>query len=129
MKRILITGGTGFIGRALAKRLVAHHQVVLYDNGHRPMLQNSTLLAHPHLTVIHGDVLDAEGVRRAVRGCHAVVHLAAIAGVDTVLKMPVTTMHVNMLGTYHVLEAARQQSGALLEEHTLMNERLCHAAI
>ena len=41
-------------------------------------------------------------------GCDLVVHLAAIAGVDTVLRMPVTTMQVNIIGTYNVLEAARE---------------------
>ena len=44
-------------------------------------------------------------------GCDYVVHLAAIAGVDTVLRMPVTTMQVNIIGTYNVLEAARQTPG------------------
>ena len=44
-----------------------------------------------------------------MRGCHIVVHLAAIAGVDTVLKMPTTTMKVNLIGTYNVLEAALQE--------------------
>jgi nucleoside-diphosphate-sugar epimerase len=52
-------------------------------------------------------VLDPEAVRQAVDGCDYVVHLAAIAGVDTVLRMPVTTMEVNILGTFNVLQAAR----------------------
>ena len=43
-----------------------------------------------------------------MRRCDLVVHLAAIAGVDTVLQMPVTTMQVNIIGTYNVLEAARE---------------------
>jgi nucleoside-diphosphate-sugar epimerase len=46
-----------------------------------------------------------------MQGCQIVVHLAAIAGVDTVLKMPVTTMKVNIIGTYNVLEAALQEPG------------------
>jgi nucleoside-diphosphate-sugar epimerase len=44
-------------------------------------------------------------------GCQLVVHLAAIAGVDTVLKMPVTTMRVSLIGTYNVLEAALARGG------------------
>jgi UDP-glucose 4-epimerase len=109
-KRIFLTGGAGFIGAALARRLVDHNQVVVYDNGHRNSL-GEDLLSHPHLDVIWGDVLDAEGVREAIRGCQIVVHLAAIAGVDTVLEMPVTTMRVNIIGTYNVLEAALQEQG------------------
>ncbi len=110
-KRILLTGGAGFIGTALTRLVVDHNQVVVYDNGHRNSLKDSELLGHPNLHVIHGDVLDAEGVRKAMQGCHLVVHLAAIAGVDTVLKMPVTTMKVSIIGTYNVLEAAMQESG------------------
>lgn len=110
-KRILLTGGAGFIGTALTRLVVDHNQVVVYDNGHRNSLKDSELLGHPNLHVIHGDVLDAEGVRKAMQGCHLVVHLAAIAGVDTVLKIPVTTMKVSLIGTYNVLEAAMQESG------------------
>ena len=107
----MLTGGAGFIGTALTRLVVDHNQVVVYDNGHRNSLKDSELLGHPNLHVIHGDVLDAEGVRKAMQGCHLVVHLAAIAGVDTVLKMPVTTMKVSLIGTYNVLEAAMQESG------------------
>jgi nucleoside-diphosphate-sugar epimerase len=44
-------------------------------------------------------------------GCEAIIHLAAIAGVDTVLRMPVSTMRVNILGTFNVLEAALEAGG------------------
>lgn len=110
-KRILLTGGAGFIGTALARRLLDGNEVVVFDNGHRNALQDSGLSSHPNLRLIRGDVRDAAAVREAVRGCRLIVHLAAIAGVDTVLRMPVTTMQVSLLGTHHVLEAARQEPG------------------
>src|SRR5579883_426081 len=110
-KRILLTGGAGFIGTALTRRLVADHEVVILDNCHRNALRASGLLAHANVRMIEGDVLDLDAMRDAVAGCSAVVHLAAIAGVDTVLKMPVATMKVNILGTYHALEAAVQAGG------------------
>jgi len=110
-RRILLTGGAGFIGTALARRLLEQNQVVVFDNGHRDSLGGSGLTGHPRLQVVVGDVLDAQAVRQAIEGCQIVVHLAAIAGVDTVLKMPVTTMKVNLLGTYHVLEAAVAAGG------------------
>jgi nucleoside-diphosphate-sugar epimerase len=105
-KRILLTGGAGFIGTTLARRLVEHNDVVVFDNGHRNAMAGSGLLGHPRLTFIKGDVLDFEAVSAAMRGCQMVVHLAAIAGVDTVLRMPVVTMKVGIIGTYNVLEAA-----------------------
>ena len=105
-RAVLLTGGGGFIGSTLARRLLPDNRVVVFDNGTRDALSGTDLVGHPRLRVIRGDVLDAEAVREAMRGCAMVVHLAAIAGVDTVLKMPVTTMKVSMIGTFNVLEAA-----------------------
>jgi nucleoside-diphosphate-sugar epimerase len=65
------------------------------------------LEGHKNVTFIRGDVLDYESVRKSMAGCHMVIHLAAIAGVDDVFNHPVLTMKVNLLGTYNVLEAAR----------------------
>jgi len=110
-KQILLTGGAGFIGTALATRLVEHNRIVVFDNGHRNSIRDTPLLSHPNLRYIDGDVLDAPAVRKAIEGCTLVVHLAAIAGVDTVLTMPVHTMKVSLIGTYHVLEAALATRG------------------
>jgi nucleoside-diphosphate-sugar epimerase len=110
-KRVLLTGGGGFIGTALARRLLEHNQVVIYDNGYRDSLSGNSLAGHAGLTVIRGDVLDPAALAVAFAGCNMVVHLAAIAGVDTVLRMPVTTMKVNLFGTYNVLEAAIAAGG------------------
>jgi len=111
--RILLTGGGGFIGTSLARRLLESNDVVVFDNGHRDAMKGSRLLGHPRLRVIQGDVLDAAALREAMKGCRMVVHLAAIAGVDTVLKMPVTTMKVSLIGTYNALEAAVAETGVL----------------
>lgn len=102
-KRIFITGGSGFIGTALARRLIDHNEVVVYDNQYRGV---SDLLTHPNLRVIEGDVLDAKRLTESMAGANMVVHLASIAGVDTVVRMPVMTMKVALLGTMNVLDAA-----------------------
>jgi nucleoside-diphosphate-sugar epimerase len=57
-KRILITGGAGFIGSHLVERLLDANDVVVYDNLHRNALQFAHLDAHPRLHFIKGDVLD-----------------------------------------------------------------------
>jgi UDP-glucose 4-epimerase len=106
-KRILITGGAGFIGTTLARQLVDANDVVAVDNLHRDALSGTDLADHPRFTFHRGDVLDAELMRELARGVTHVVHCAAIAGVDTVLESPVRTMRVNMIGTYNVLEAAQ----------------------
>jgi UDP-glucose 4-epimerase len=105
-KRILITGGAGFIGTTLARRLVGANEIVALDNLHRDALSGTELTEHPSFTFRQGDVLDAELVTELARGATHIVHCAAIAGVDTVLESPVRTMRVNMIGTYNVLEAA-----------------------
>jgi nucleoside-diphosphate-sugar epimerase len=95
----------------LTRRLLDRNEVVVYDTKHRDALGQSGLEGHPGLRVVTGDVLDAAGVRDVISGCQVVIHLAAIAGVDTVLRMPVTTMRVNLIGTYNVLEAALATGG------------------
>jgi nucleoside-diphosphate-sugar epimerase len=104
--RLFITGGGGFIGSTLCSRLIDDNEIVIYDNGRRDALQHTDLAKHKNLTLVRGDVLDYESVRKHMQGCQMVVHLAAIAGVDDVFNHPVLTMKVNMIGTYNVLEAA-----------------------
>jgi nucleoside-diphosphate-sugar epimerase len=110
-RRILLTGGAGFIGSHLTERLAEHNEVVILDTLRRNALAPAGLDKHPRVTVQVGDVLDAAAVKKAVAGCDAVVHMASIAGVDTVLKNPVLTMRVSMLGTMNVLEAAAEAGG------------------
>jgi UDP-glucose 4-epimerase len=102
----VLTGGAGFIGTTLTRRLIDENEIVVLDNLHRDALAGTDLSGHPNLTFVQGDVLDADAVRDTMRGATHVVHLAAIAGVDTVLESPVRTMRVNLIGTYNVLEAA-----------------------
>jgi nucleoside-diphosphate-sugar epimerase len=105
-KRIFITGGAGFIGSTIIGRLVDHNEIIVYDNLSRNSLKVSPFRNHRNLTVIEGDILDAEKLSRVMGGCQIVLHLAAIAGIDTVVKSPINTMKVNILGTLNVLDAA-----------------------
>jgi len=105
-KRIVVTGGAGFIGTTLARRLVDENEIVAVDNLHRDTLGGTDLNQHPNFRFVQGDVLDAELLAEVVRGATHLVHAAAIAGVDTVIESPVRTMRVNLIGTYNALEAA-----------------------
>jgi UDP-glucose 4-epimerase len=110
-RRLLLTGGAGFIGSHITERLAAENEIVILDTLRRNALAPVGLDKHPHVKVIVGDVTDAAAVTEAMRGCDGVIHLASIAGVDTVLKNPVLTMRVSMLGTMNVLEAAVAAGG------------------
>ena len=105
-KRILITGGAGFIATTLARELVDRNEIVAVDNLHRNALAGTELAAHPNFTLHHADVLDSERLKELARGATHFVHCAAIAGVETVLESPVRVMRVNVIGTYNALEAA-----------------------
>jgi nucleoside-diphosphate-sugar epimerase len=105
-KRILMTGGAGFIATTLARLLVDANEIVAVDNLHRDALSGTDLTEHANFEFRQGDVLDAELMVEVARGATHIVHCAAIAGVDTVLESPVRTMRVNLIGTYNVLEAA-----------------------
>jgi UDP-glucose 4-epimerase len=105
-KRIVITGGAGFIGTTLARRLADANEIILFDNLHRDAFSASGLADHSHVSLVCGDVLDQSALRGVLDGATHVVHAAAIAGVDAVIESPVRTMRVNVVGTYNVLEAA-----------------------
>lgn len=112
-KRIFLTGGAGFIGTTIAALLADENEIVLYDNMHNDALAQTSLGQHPNVRLIKGDILDPEPLEAAMAGAEMVVHMAAIAGVDAVLKSPVRTMRVNLLGTINVVEAAHRLGSKL----------------
>ena len=98
--RLLVTGGSGFIGSHVAdKAIAAGHDVVVLDTRESPY----------GVETILGDVTDLDDVAAAARGVDAIVHLAAMADVNEVTEAPVTTEAVNSRGTLAVLEAARAE--------------------
>ncbi|HKX84657.1 MAG TPA: NAD-dependent epimerase/dehydratase family protein [Pyrinomonadaceae bacterium] len=106
-KKIFITGGAGFIANTLIRNLIERNRITAFDNFHRDTLTTSGYATHSNLTIVKGDVLDAELLADAMKGSDIVIHAAAIAGIDTVIVDPVKTMRVNMIGTANTLEAAR----------------------
>jgi UDP-glucose 4-epimerase len=108
-KRIFMVGGAGFIGSALLPHVLEDNEVVVYDTFERDALSGSGSSGHANLKTIEGDVLDAERLAEAMSAADLVVHLAAVAGVPSVVKRPTRTMRVNMLGTANVLEAALER--------------------
>jgi len=106
-KNIFITGGAGFIANRLIAHLIEDNNIVVYDNFHRDTLTHTSYLTHKNLNVVKGDVLDYVLLEKSMTGADIVVHAAAIAGIDTVIKSPTHTMRINIIGTANVLEAAK----------------------
>ncbi|MEP6927682.1 MAG: NAD-dependent epimerase/dehydratase family protein [Ginsengibacter sp.] len=106
-KNIFITGGAGFIANTLIRNMIGNNKITVYDNFHRDTLTDSGYANHPNIKIVKGDVLDKEALIKAMKGADIVVHAAGIAGIDTVIKDPVRTMNVNMIGTANTLEAAK----------------------
>lgn len=103
--KILITGGAGFIGSNLAKRLVNDgHEVVIVDN----LLRGNKIDRETFSKVefYNGDVRDYELVKLLSKGCDIIYHFAAVLGVDIVADNPVETMDVEVIGTRNVVRAA-----------------------
>lgn len=99
--KVLISGGSGFLGSHIADALSeAGHQVVVFDRVPSPWLRKDQAM-------VVGDILDAEAVSKAIQGCEAVYHLAAVADISEAIQTPRRTVEVNILGTLNMLEAAR----------------------
>jgi nucleoside-diphosphate-sugar epimerase len=107
-KRILITGGAGFIGSHFVERLVENNEITILDTFAQDAIRHTKFAGHKNLKVVKGDVLDSELLAKFSKDCDIVVHMAAIAGVEFVLNNPTKTIHVNLIGTYKVLEAFKK---------------------
>ena len=110
-KRILMTGGCGFIGSHLVARLHADNHIIVVDNMRRDALQYKTELeAGKHFEFHQRDVTEEGALDDLLEGANIVIHLAAVAGVSNYVKHPATTLENNLLGTYRVLRSIRGRS-------------------
>lgn len=109
MRKILVTGGAGFIGSNLCEALLeCGDTVVCLDNfstGYRKNIE--PFFANPRFSLIEGDIRDPESCRKAVEGMDYVLHEAALGSVPRSIKDPVTTNEVNVGGFLNMLVAAR----------------------
>jgi len=112
LKRILITGGAGFVGCNLADHFIEKgHQVTIFDNFYRKGVRhNVAWLRERHgdgFRVVEGDIRDYDAIRRATEGMQAVYHVAGQTAVTTSVLDPREDFEINAWGTFNVLEAAR----------------------
>ena len=105
MAKVAVTGGAGFVGSNLTRRLLAeNYEVVVVDDLSTGLLTNidQDKTAFHHITIT-----DPQALNKALDGCQSIFHLAARGSVPRSLKNPVATNHVNATGTLNILESAR----------------------
>lgn len=113
MKRILVTGGAGFIGSHTIDLLLEKDvNVVVYDNFSAGKLSNLNVF-HPALRVVQGDILDYSLLAKEIAQSDAVLHLAALPSVPKSIEDPINSLRVNTLGFLHVLQAIREAKKAI----------------
>ncbi|MAP24500.1 MAG: epimerase [Rickettsiales bacterium] len=105
-ERVFITGGAGFVGSLLAERLSNSNEICVFDTFQRDALKNRVDMNRNNLSIVKGDILDYGNLKKAIQQFEPtyVVHCAAIAGIDSVIKSPTSTMRVNIVGTANLLD-------------------------
>ncbi len=108
-KKILITGGAGFIGSNLCEYFLSHNNVVTcldnFATGHRHNIEK--FFTNKNFTLIEGDIRDLETCKKAVDGVDYVLHQAALGSVPRSIIDPITSNDVNVSGFLNMLVAAR----------------------
>jgi dTDP-glucose 4,6-dehydratase len=113
MNRVLITGSDGFIGSHLTELLVRQgydvRAFVLYNSFNSlGWLDRCAEDVRGQFDVFSGDIRDSQGVRQAMQGCDAVLHLAALIAIPYSYHSPDTYVDTNIKGTLNILQAARE---------------------
>ena len=107
-KKILITGGTGSLGRALTKRLLTEkvNQITIFSRNENKQVTMQSEFSDNRLKFLIGDIRDLSRLQRALEGIDIVFHAAALKHVPIVEHNPLEAINTNVIGSRNVLEAS-----------------------
>ncbi|MBI2599916.1 NAD(P)-dependent oxidoreductase [Candidatus Daviesbacteria bacterium] len=104
-KKILITGGGGFIGSFLTEEFYQDNEVTLFDNGRRNAFRFLDPTIQKKVNLVTGDIRDEQILGKIIKDQDIIIHLAAIAGASFYETDPLLTLDVNLFGTVNLLKA------------------------
>lgn len=110
-KKVLVTGAGGFIGSHLTEKLVelgADTRALVHYRSDGTWGWLDTSVVKNQIEVLAGDIRDQDSVHRAVEGCYAVFHLAALIGIPYSYEAPIAYIRTNIEGSANVFQAARR---------------------
>jgi UDP-glucose 4-epimerase len=106
--RIFVTGGAGFIGTHLCKKLASLHKVTVYDNFSNSNRENFSVMEN--VTLIVGDILDNSKLLDSMKNHDVVIHLAAKTDVVDSIRNPDNTFQTNVQGSQNVLDSCKSNN-------------------
>ena len=105
MKKILVTGGSGFIGSNIVKYLVSkNYKIVAFDNNSRGKLNNLSNVSD-HITFVEGDIRDKEKVFLVTKGINSIIHLAYVNGTENFYKQPYQVLEIAIKGMINIIDS------------------------
>jgi UDP-N-acetylglucosamine 4,6-dehydratase/5-epimerase len=131
MKKVLITGGSGFVGRGLIEELLKRYPDIEITSLSRSEGTISKLLMgcdNKRLTIEMTDIRDAQAVRQALRDKDTVIHLAAMKRVDLCEEACHEAASINVLGTMNVLDAFKGKTFILMSTDKAVEPVNCYGA-
>ena len=110
MTKVLITGGTGFLGSALVKKLIKKkNKIYIFDNNFRGNL-NNIVDVKKKVKFIHGDIRNFNSIKNTLKGIDEVYHLAFINGTSNFYKLPKLVLDVGIRGTMNIMDAINENN-------------------
>ena len=105
MKKILVTGGSGFIGSNIVKYLVSkNYKIVVFDNNSRGKLNNLNNVSD-HITFVEGDIRDKEKVFLVTKDISSIIHLAYVNGTENFYTQPYEVLEIAIKGMINIIDS------------------------